>query len=164
MTEDHAIVLVAIGLVHLPFAVEVARQLVLQARLFHILPKTIRAEFPRHPRPALLWLGSPRFFCAYLRYLDQESPGESAEVRRLKRQLNASLKRHRVAAVIGLCLTGLLLLWATLPANVSNPTSQGLDRTNLRPGVTTDGARATCWSWRHERASDPTQRVVSVPT
>jgi hypothetical protein len=85
----------AVGAGFLPWMVEVAFQLRLQARFIAALPESVRAALPPHPRrPWLAFLGSLRFNLALWRYVRRDLPDDSPTITRLKRQICRSLRRE----------------------------------------------------------------------
>ena len=84
-----------LGLVALVYAAEVAGQLWLQARLYAALPLATRLAFPPHPHePSLLFLGSPRFHWALLRFIFRDGFADLGEVAALKGCARASIARQ----------------------------------------------------------------------
>ena len=105
----------------LPYAVEILRQVPLQARFLAILPPETRRSLPPHPRhPWLAPFGSVRFFLALFRYVLRNTPDDPIEVAALKRKMRASIapggavcrrahhRRHR--SLVGRLAPGLAAL------------------------------------------------------
>ena len=99
-----------LGVVFIPYIVEVALQLWQQARFLAALPDTARSSLPPHPpHPWLAVLGSLRFQLAlwrYIRHLDADEPDSIAA---LKRRMRTSLRRELVWAVGGLAVLSTLV-------------------------------------------------------
>lgn len=107
-----------IGLVHVPFAWEVALQLRLAARLYALLSPEVRESFPDAPEgPGWLFLGSARFQRAFWRYVTSSDAADGAEIARLKLALRRSMRRKIVVAVLGFVVAiGLVMAgWRPYP-------------------------------------------------
>jgi hypothetical protein len=100
---DHSLVgTVIASLAFLPWMAEVVFQVRLQARFLDLLPEAARAALPRHPRrPALAFLGSPRFALAVWRSFRHDEPGDPEPLLALKAHMRASLRRELVWALAG---------------------------------------------------------------
>jgi hypothetical protein len=93
------------GLAFLPWIVEVAFQVRLQAHFLEALPVETRAALGRHPRHTLLaFLGSTRFQLAVWRAFRRDTPDDSAPVRELKARMRASLRREIAWALGGIAI------------------------------------------------------------
>jgi len=93
----------------LPYAIEILRQVPLQARFLAILPPDARAALPPHPRhPWLAPFGSVRFFLALFRYVLRNTPEDPIAVAALKRKMRASMLRE------GLFAAGLIIVVTAL--------------------------------------------------
>jgi hypothetical protein len=89
----------------LPWIVEVAYQVRLQARFLEALPPSARAALPRHPRrPALAFLGSTRFQVSVWRSFRRDTPDDSPDVQALKERMRASLRREIAWALGGVAI------------------------------------------------------------
>lgn len=98
------------GLAFLPWVVEVAIQVRLQARFLEALPLESRAALPRHPRrPLLAFLGSTRFQLAVWRSFRRDAPGDPEPVLALKARMRASLRRELVWALGGIAILVVLV-------------------------------------------------------
>jgi hypothetical protein len=98
------------GLAFLPWIVEVAFQLRLQARFLEALPPETRAALGRHPRRSVLaFLGSTRFQLAVWRSFRRDTPEDLAPVLELKRRMRASLRREIAWALGGLAIVAVLV-------------------------------------------------------
>ena len=94
-----------VGAAHVPFAYEVIVQLRTQARLYALIPEQTRRTFPRAPsRPSLVFLGTPRFFRAFGRYVFADIADESREIVALKTRLRKSIRRKVWFAIGGLAI------------------------------------------------------------
>jgi hypothetical protein len=88
---------IVLGVVFLPYVVEVFVQLRLQARFLATLPEPARAALPPHPRhPWLACVGSMRFFLALWRSFRADADGDSPPLRALKGRMRASLNRELI--------------------------------------------------------------------
>jgi hypothetical protein len=105
-----------LGVIFMPYVVEVLLQARLQARFLAVLPESTRARLPPHPRrPWLACIGSTRFFFALWRCIRRDLPDDPDPVLALKRKMRASVRR---AIVWGLCSVGVfvaLLAWGWRP-------------------------------------------------
>jgi hypothetical protein len=98
------------GLGFLPWIVEVAFQVRLQARFLEALPADKRAALPRHPRrPLLAFLGSTRFQLAVWRSFRRDAPDDEPPVLALKARMRRSLRREIVWALGGIAILAVLL-------------------------------------------------------
>ncbi|HVX98018.1 MAG TPA: hypothetical protein VHK47_24105 [Polyangia bacterium] len=98
------------GLGFLPWVVEIAYQVRLQARFLEALPPEKRAALPRHPRrPVLAFLGSTRFQLAVWRSFRRDAPDDPAPVLELKARMRASLRREILWALGGIAILVYLL-------------------------------------------------------
>jgi len=78
----------------------VLRQVPLQARVIAALPPATRAALLPHPRhPWLTVAGSVRFFLALFRWALRDLPGETGEIRALKRKMRWSAFREALFAM-----------------------------------------------------------------
>jgi hypothetical protein len=98
------------GLAFLPWIVEVAFQVRLQARFLEALPAETRAALPPHPRrPLLAFLGSMRFQLAVWRAFRRDTPEDPAAVLALKARMRASLRRELAWALGGIAIVAVLV-------------------------------------------------------
>ena len=94
----------------IPYSVEVFFQVWLQARFLAVLPESVRARLPRHPRrPWLAFLAPLRFQIALLRVALRDLTDDSLEVRAWKRRVRASVWRE-LFLVSSLILVTIVLL------------------------------------------------------
>ncbi|HVZ74829.1 MAG TPA: hypothetical protein VHJ20_20750 [Polyangia bacterium] len=102
--------LLLLGVAFLPWVAEVFWQVRLQPRVLEALPDGARAALPPHPRrAALAFVSSARFQLAFWRLARRDSPEDADDVRALKRQVRASLRREIAWIVIGVGVLGALL-------------------------------------------------------
>jgi hypothetical protein len=98
------------ALAFLPWVVEVAYQVRLQARFLEALPPETRATLPPHPRrPLLAFLGSTRFQLAVWRSFRRDVPGDPEPVLALKARMRASLRRELAWALGGVAILVVLV-------------------------------------------------------
>jgi hypothetical protein len=94
----------------LPYTVEVFYQVWLQAQFLAVLPPSVRAGLPSHPRrPWLSFLASLRFQMALLRYALRDLPEDPRLVAAWKRRMRASIVRESIF-VGGLIVSTIVLL------------------------------------------------------
>jgi hypothetical protein len=98
------------GLGFLPWIVEVAYQVRLQARFLEALPADKRAALGSHPRrPLLAFLGSTRFQLAVWRSFRRDAPDDPPPLLELKARMRASLRREIAWALGGLAILAYLV-------------------------------------------------------
>jgi hypothetical protein len=94
----------------LPYTVEVFYQVWLQAQFLAVLPPSVRAAFPPHPRrPGLSFWAPLRFHMALLRYALRALPEDPPLVVVWKRRVKASVVRESIL-VGGLIVSTIVLL------------------------------------------------------
>jgi len=96
--------------VFVPYTLEVLGQVRLQARFLTVLPSSVRAALPPHPRnPWLAVAASTRFFFALWRCARREGPDDSDQVRALKREIRSSVRRELVYGASGVVVATALV-------------------------------------------------------